>query len=258
MKTKLFFEHTVGSYAEGKDIVVRAFLDTAGQSINAVEGTLSIDPLFTITDIKSADSNVTFWVTSPEVAGNQVSFSGIVTGGINSQQVKILSLTMRPASEGSGTITARGVRVLQNDGVGTVLENSVVPQVIRIESKSDEQQLPPVDNEKPESFVPLVGKDPSMFDGQHFVAFYTQDKGTGIKEYKVKEGLFGSYTTAQSPYKLKNQRLDSTIYVKAIDMRGNERVETVSAENPSLMHIAIIVIVVLLGAYLWKRTFSKR
>ncbi len=258
MKTKLFFEHASTTYSQGEEFVVHVMLDTDGQQINAIEGAVYVDPLFTVVDAIISKSDITFWVAPPAISDRSVPFSGIVTGGVNSKQVKVLSLTLKADAEGVGTLNARDIKVLKNDGMGTMLGSTVVPESVRIVRGAEVERVKLIDNERPESFVPLIGKDPSLFEGDYFVAFYTQDKGSGIKEYKVKEGLFGGYVSATSPYRLKNQRLDGAVYVKAIDMRGNERIEAVSAENPPLIHIAVVVVVVLLGVFLWKRTFSKR
>lgn len=258
MKTKLYFEHQSATYTAGEEFVVHVFVDTKDQIINAVEGTISLDPVFEVVDTKSADSDVTFWVIPPTHLGNLVSFSGITPGGIRVPQARILSLTLRATSEGSGTIDARDIKVFQHDGKGSLLENTVSSTSIRITKGENAELVASVDQEKPEIFVPLLGNDPSLFGGRHFIAFYTQDTGSGVREYQVKEGLWSRYRPAQSPYELNNQRLDSTIYVKAIDQKGNERVVTVSAQNAPWLYIGMILIVVLLVTFLWKRTFSKR
>ena len=54
--------------------------------------------------------------------------------------------------------------------------------------------------------------------------FATQDKISGVDIYKVREGSWGFYKQAESPYLLKYQKLDKKIYVKAIDKGGNERI----------------------------------
>jgi len=59
-------------------------------------------------------------------------------------------------------------------------------------------------------------------DGKYFLVFSTQDKGSGVDHYEVREGRFGGFSEVSSPYILKYQSLDKKIFVKAIDKFGNE------------------------------------
>jgi hypothetical protein len=63
------------------------------------------------------------------------------------------------------------------------------------------------------------------------MTFETEDKGSGLHHFEVKEGLFGSYIVATSPYKLKHQSRDVKVYVKAIDANGNQRIVIVYPQN---------------------------
>ena len=70
------------------------------------------------------------------------------------------------------------------------------------------------------------------------VVFNTTDKQTGIDHYKVIEEPISKFAAfewgranapwivARSPYQLKDQSLNSTIRVKAVDKAGNEYVAT--------------------------------
>ncbi len=262
MKTKLFFDYTAVPHAKNEDILVHVLLDTNNQSINAVEGNIVVDDVFTIKDIKDGDSNINLWLNRPTDDMNTVSFSGIVTGGINSPKTKIFSMVLNAKQEGSGFVQAGDIKVLQNDGKGSALETSIESAQIEISKAVGETKIAEVDTEKPESFTPIIDRNDAMFDGNHFIVFSTQDKKSGIKEYKIKEGIFGSYTTVQSPYELKDQTLTSFISVKAIDKMGNERVMTMSPQQFSPVYVAgigiiTLTIVVLLGVFIWKRTFSR-
>ena len=75
----------------------------------------------------------------------------------------------------------------------------------------------------------MIVSDPTIFGGKHFLVFATQDKGSGIDHYEVREVWWGWFRIAESPYLLQNQRLDTKITLKAIDKNGNERTSTVKA-----------------------------
>jgi hypothetical protein len=63
------------------------------------------------------------------------------------------------------------------------------------------------------------------------LVFSTQDKGSGIDYYEVKEEsqfllfrlLPSKWHRAESPYLLRDQSLSSRIYVKAVDRAGNKQ-----------------------------------
>jgi len=115
-------------------------------------------------------------------------------------------------------------------------QNLVFPEALKNESVTPavERATPP------EAFTPEVGKDESLFNGQWFVAFSTEGKGTGISSYEVAErapGIFWSlfpeaWKSAESPYLLTDQSLGSVIDVKAVDAAGNVRLETLAPRNP--------------------------
>lgn len=78
-----------------------------------------------------------------------------------------------------------------------------------------------IDATAPESFLPLIASDSSVFDGKPFVSFSTLDKMSGISHYKVKVGLFGDGIETQSPYQLHKPLVGDELKVTAYDQAGN-------------------------------------
>ncbi len=84
----------------------------------------------------------------------------------------------------------------------------------------------------------MLTKDDVAFTGNYFIVFSTTDKQTGISHYEIMEepaeefkhfswgGVDAPWVTANSPYVLQDQSLNSIIRVKAIDKAGNEYVAT--------------------------------
>ncbi|OGH83817.1 MAG: hypothetical protein A2261_03705 [Candidatus Magasanikbacteria bacterium RIFOXYA2_FULL_44_8] len=110
-----------------------------------------------------------------------------------------------------------------------------------------------IDVDAPESFKPEIAQDPNIFGGKWFLAFATQDKGSGIDHYEIREDLgfriknlggiikkflipksylLNSWQEVESPYVLKDQKLKSWVYIKAIDKAGNERIEVIPQKYP--------------------------
>src|SRR3989344_4170585 len=88
-----------------------------------------------------------------------------------------------------------------------------------------------VDTEPPENFNPIVESDPNLFNGNYFLVFATEDKVSGVREYRVREGTLDWFHKAESPYLLKEQSLKKDIYIKVIDKNGNERLVKLNAPN---------------------------
>jgi len=121
----------------------------------------------------------------------------------------------------------------------------------------------------PESFKPEIAQDQTVFNGKYFLAFATQDKGSGIAKYEVRESrqkifsfLYG-WKEASIPYLLADQDLKSYIFVKAVDLAGNERMEVISPEYPLLWYenysvYIIIILSIFVFLILWKILRGKK
>jgi hypothetical protein len=258
---EIFFETQKNNFTKNEKFSVQVFLNTENVSVNAIEGSIIFPvDLLEVEEIIDGNSAINFWVEKPYITDKQmVSFSGITTGGLNGSKKFMFSIIFVAKATGNGFITFSEIEVLKNDGLGTKIKAVPKPLLISVDSKlssiKDENGVK--DPNSPEDFIPIVGRDPTIFDGQYFVVFSTQDKGLGVDYYEVKEGFWGSYAVASSPYLLQDQSLTKTIYVKAVDRGGNMRVVTVSAQNHPKWYqdYFIISIIVLLFGWLF---FSKK
>ena len=168
----------------------------------------------------------------------------------------------------------QNIKALLNDGNGTAADISV--SSLKIIVTSQDLSLPPKkeakDQEPPESFKPEIARDSTIFDGEWFLVFATQDKGLGIGRYEIKEtrsrisGLFSKWISSESPYALRDQKLRSYIFVKAVDKAGNVRIEKILPRNPLrwyenyenwIIIILGLVIAYAIKKFLWKRHLKK-
>lgn len=223
----------------------QVFLDTQGEQINAVEATIGFSQdIFELVEILDGSSDITFWAKKPEAHdGNQISFSGIIPGGVKGRDVELLQLQFKVKKEGVGKVFFENVQTLINDGLGTPSEVSTAPFAINILGQA---QVTPVvtqyvDTEPPEQFAPVITSDPDIFDGNKMLIFATEDKGSGVDFYEVKEGEFGGYEKATSPYELKDQTVTQKIFIRAVDFEGNEFVATLFPQNPPAWYQLSIV-----------------
>lgn len=232
------------SLGVGEGFLVSVRINSA-ESLNAVEGKVVFTPeSFSVRDIRYGNSVINFWVDSPEVQQDgSIHFSGITPGGFNGENKEIFSFVVEPRLSGSQQIGIKDLQVFLNDGSG--MKASINTQGLTVsispeQKNTNEKAL--VDNEMPERFWLSIANDPNLFDGQYFLVFATQDKISGIAKYQVKEGVFGRFVDAESPYVLKDQKLTKKIFVKAIDKSGNERLATLNAIHQQPWYLNYVVI----------------
>ena len=259
-----------------KNFEVKVFLNTEGENVNAIEGEI-VFPTSTLEfqEIRDGVSFVSLWIKKPSFYGNSVIFSGILPGGYEGNQTYLFSFVLKGKEVGEATIDAKNMRVLRNEPAGSPVSVKISPLKLQIKEQSDVPEFSiPEDTAPPEPFTPQIAKDPTLFDGKWFLVFATQDKGSGINHYEVKEQRRfheGKWIVTESPYILKDQKLLSAIFVKAIDKKGNERITMLPARNqPSwqekyllqiIFGIIIIVgvaVVFLLWRIIWPRLSLKK
>jgi len=254
----------------GSLVEVAVFLDTEGATLNAIEGELTASSGFELKDVNDAGSSVLFWIERPRIEGAKIRFSGITPGGI-SGKVLLFSVSGAAKQEGEYRLVFSNLNGYAHDGEGTGASVRGATVRVTVSSVGNDSTVEVVEDfEIPESFVPVIATDPTLFDGQYFVAFATQDKRSGIDRYEVAEKMgfrrfsYGNlpWTVAESPQLLADQSLRSNVYVKAIDKRGNERVEVLSPANPPLIYnysfvFAILLVLAALLYFFYRRVRGR-
>lgn len=225
-----------GPVKVGEEFFVPIILDTQGESVNAIEGNLAFPhSLLEIVDIESGDSIINFWIEKPQRQGaEKIIFSGITPGGFVGAKQNIFTVVFRAKELGLGNIHGSKFQVLRHDGMGTALPLEINTAWVQVNtSTSDNFFVQPQreDREIPENFNPFIIQDQHLFFGKYTLIFSSQDKGSGIDHYEVKEGKTANYEVVESPYMLKNQALDTDIFIKAVDNFGNERIIVIEGEN---------------------------
>ncbi len=236
---RVYFEPQLTSYKVGDGFSLSLFIDTEGQSINALELNVAVPKLLKIKDISKNSSVIQLWVNEPSFSSETVSFTGGTPGGISTSRGLIGKIYFEAAAIGDGNIALlSNSSVFLNDGDGTKLGLQttggpifkIIPRPKETGAVSPESQKPPTkddedketkDGKKPEGFKIFVGEDPRVFNGQNFISFFSTDKDSGIDRYEVKEGR-DDYKVARSPYLLSDQeKMRTVIRVRAYDAAGN-------------------------------------
>ena len=272
---EIFYDADTRKVKANTEFEVGVFLNAESENINAIEGILRFPAdILEFKELNDGNSIVNFWVERPKLyTENEIIFSGITPGGFVDKRGLIFKITFLAKNEGNGKLEMQDIKALLNDGKGTAADISVSP--LKIIVTSQDLSLPPKkeakDQEPPESFKPEIARDPAIFDGKWFLVFATQDKGLGIDRYEVSESRKQKienrrWETAESPYWLKDQKLRSFVYVKAVDKAGNERIAMLESRYPLKWYekwenwfiIIILGVFLFIIWYLWRKLNTKK
>jgi hypothetical protein len=245
----------------GDTVTMSLRIDTdEGECVNVVDAVIQYDEGIRAVDVSRGDSILNLWVEDPKIddAARTISFAGGVIGGycgraagdprLTNVIAKIVFQSPGFAISGADTNTNPAISisdessVLLNDGSGTeavlrtqggVVHLVSVPASERTDAWND---LVNSDTVPPSDFSITLTRDDTAFDGKYFITWNTQDKQSGIDHYEIMEEPLDElyafnwgradapWIETQSPYVLKDQTLNSTIRVKALDKAGNETI----------------------------------
>lgn len=268
--TTISFQATPASIGVGDIVRVSVLLDSTAPT-NAFSGTLQysvamLEPIV----IYDGSSIISLWITHPAVpaAGESIAFEGITPGGFSGNAGVLFSVLFRAKTAGTASVSLGEIDVLRNDGAGGKEPVTTKPLTLVIGSSSTGGYTEPVDEIPPESFTIYQGNDPQLFDGLNYLMFVAVDKNAGVDHYAAAESrvpafllpFFSlSWSTTTSPYVVADQYQTSTVYIKAVDRAGNERVTVfppqrlfTGYEKVALMGILIAVV------FLWQMVWGRR
>lgn len=235
--SEIFIEPRELSILPQRTFEVSIFLDTQQEDINALEGKLIFPTdLLELKEIRDGNSLVTFWIDRPQSTQAPVPFAGMIPGGYRFPKGLLLSLVFESKQEGQGVVAIEQARVLKNDGLGTPAPLTLSPFRVTISSQAAESPAmqKSTDTDPPEPFTPVLSREEHSFDGQWFVSFATQDKGSGVDHFEIQTASWWGrwkWKRADSPYVLGDGSPRGSIFVKAVDKAGNERIERVAFES---------------------------
>ncbi len=266
----IFFKSTDNQLFPGHNLTLKLMIDSQGQVLNAFEGEVVFpDKALELLDVQDNNSLVNFWVEKPELMDpGKIKFSGITPGGF-SGQAELFKIIFKAKSEAQAFVKIENSHIFLNDGQGTEALLSAENFYFEVSDEFDDPEVISVgirDIVEPEIFQPYITKMPDIYGDKYVLIFYTQDKGSGIDHYEVREG-YGVFKKAISPYVLKNQNLSSDIVIKAVDRSGNERRITIKAPQPGSYYenyqffaiiIGLAILLIILRRVLWKKPKQKQ
>ncbi|MDO8560831.1 MAG: cohesin domain-containing protein [bacterium] len=269
---EIFYDADTRKVKANTEFEIGVFLNAESENVNAIEGILRFPAdILEFKELNDGNSLINFWVERPTLrAANEIFFSGITPGGFIGKRGLIFKITFLAKEEGIGRIAMQSIKVLRNDGSGSEVDISASPLEVAVTAQALPLSLKKIkDEEPPESFKPEIARDPAIFDGKWFLVFATQDKKSGIDRYEIKEvrhrilGSFSRWTSAESPHVLRDQKLKSYVFVKAIDKAGNIRTEKIPPQNPlrwyeNYENWSIIIIGVVIAIFMTKKLWRKK
>lgn len=265
-----FFGVNAGTVPPGSPVEVGVFVDTEGQTVNAVAGDVIV-PKDTEVRISNGDSLISLWVVQPTLTNDRIHFEGVIPGGITSSQLPLFSVVLTPATPGDLFVSTEGVKVYKHDGLGTLLP--VKDGMLKLMVAEGAAPVPTRGNDvtPPEAFTPVIAHDPNIANGKTAIIFATTDTASGIDHYEVRElngpGIFHRVwdPSAESPYVLRSTLWPfGKVEVMAVDRAGNIRIESVarpfSTQSALLLGgcILALVIVALLFATAYRRRIWRK
>lgn len=220
---ELSFQSSYDQIAVGQEFELVLYLDTQKENINAIEGEINYPNSLEVKEIRDGGSVITLWIKKPQLESGQIIFAGVTPGGFIIKKGKVFSIIFQAKSSESAIISIPNTRALLNNGSGAPAKLKVNSYKLKILEKFAMSQISLIskDNDPPVPFQPQISGDPNIFEGKKFIVFVAQDKQSGIDHYEIREGWFGDWARAESPYLLKDQQLESYTYVRAIDKAGN-------------------------------------
>lgn len=297
----LYFDPTSVEVSRGDTTTIGLRIDTdEDECINTVDAVIHYDSSIRAVDVSRGDSILNIWVEEPVIdaeehtirfaAGIPGGYCGRIPGDPSLTNV-LLNLVFRSPGFTIGATDNPIARiwideasqVLLHDGLGTNASLRLQDARITLSPTAGNAPSDPwtdqvqSDVEKPSEFSITLAKEDSAFSGKYFITFNSIDKQSGIDHYEVMEEPFTEFytfkwgradapwVTSASPYVLKDQTLNSTIRVRAIDKAGNERMEILVPDTAlrSLSHdklitmlftgVALVIVAGIIIFMLWKR-----
>jgi hypothetical protein len=238
-------------------------IHTQDECINAVRVVLAYNPeVLSVVEVSTGDSLLSLWTQTPHIERvegketGRVTFEGGIPGGYCGRvagdpgQTNILAkLVVTGISQelAQGELVSTQIvvdpetAVYLHDGTGTKAEQTFSGIELVFTKNTESSQniwLTDVkaDAISPELFEITLVEGPSVGNNKHYIVFNTTDKQSGVDHYEILEtdpDNFGFLTwvpresywvVGESPYVLRDQKLNSKIMVKAVDKNGNERI----------------------------------
>ncbi len=149
----LYISPSANQYSVGQEFTEKVMVDSGGQSINAVSGTISFYPSTAkIVSISEASSIVNFWAVQPAFSNvdGTINFEGVVLNpGFSGSAGNIVTLTFIAEAPGQNPLKFTAGSILANDGQGTNILSSMNGAVISTVASGNQSGVSSVSSVNP-------------------------------------------------------------------------------------------------------------
>ncbi len=279
----LYVNPTQGTYGVSDTFIADVRLDNQNECVNAahVEIRYPTDVLRAV-DFSKGNSILSLWIEEPKIDTEKgiITFSGGIPGGycgripgdpVLSNVLGKIVFSVIATDKRSATVSIADTSVMYlNDGQATPAKlalQSATYLISQTPLSAANPWLSQVGEDKtpPDAFVISVESTRGVFGGNFYAVFATQDKQSGVDHYEIFER--GTWLPVTSPHELKDQKLIAEVQIKAIDKAGNERLGTyVTGSAPPRVPkevnypilVAVLIVLLALGLYMWHRDHTPR
>ncbi len=256
------------------------------ECVNAIDGVITYSDNIEPTDISRGGSIMSMWVEEPIInrEARTITFAGGIPNGYCGRIVgdprltnNIVDLIFQSpgfvvgnkqgtSSEMARVEVAEDTQVYLNDGFGTRTNVNRYGADIALRPKAGTDIQNPwgdivtSDAQPPEEFSLSLEQTKNAFSNRYFITFNTTDKQSGLDHYEVIEeplkdfwsfrwgATDAPWVETRSPYVLKDQSLNSTVRVRAIDKAGNEYIASlVPDESKRRLTTETLIVLAALG-----------
>lgn len=242
-KVEFFWQPSISN----EQVKVDLFIDTLGNDINVVDGTIVYNnESIRLEKVSIGNSLVPIWLKNPadNYENGKVEFSGVIPAGLKSEKGYILSLfftSLLNSKDIDEQIFIKDIDIYLNSREDKKIKGVLKSNNVKIkipENDNSKYENNEVDRIPPEYFEIKLNKSENFLDNQYYITFHTVDKGSGVVYYEVAENKWElnyseirSWQKVGSPYILKDQSLKSFVYIRAVDHEGNIRYQRL---NPNI------------------------
>lgn len=249
--------------------IIQVFLDTEGEKINVVDGSVTLTDEhggdFQIKELSVAGSAFSLWPRSPSIDLNSktISFVGGAPAGLSGSHLLLFKIIASFNQAGAVTVSPSHLTAYLNDGNATSRTITTTSSKITIAPAAADtndawKMVVAKDNIPPLPFTITVVQDPTANDGKKFITFNTTDADSGIDYYEVVEGSLPPVRSGTT-YVLVNQDRADQITVIAYDVAGNFRTATLQKKHTTIWIVVGLIILIAIGFIFWRRRrISKR
>ncbi len=228
--------------------IVSVYLDSPGENINALSGEIVIvSGKGTITEIRDGDSIISAWIERPEIKENKIVFAGIIPGGFSGMYSSAakepqpgLLMKFGISTEGPDEVIIGTKNLQAYSGSGDTATIKAEPDALTISfsKKTVTSDAGLVNDARQPIFTDFTVTKLNNETKGWFAVFNAEDRDSGIDYFEIQETYksvpeINAWHKVTSPYKLEDQQRRHSIFIKAVDRNGNEKIVKINPNSLS-------------------------